>query len=137
MESLYLDTREYITTHSSTSDNLSKKIGHVHLKVGDIAAAIHFYGEVLGLRLVAQLPSALFFSDGQYHHHLGMNTWESQGAGLRPPSLGLKSITIKVADTTDLEYLQDRLTANDIQFVKEVDSVVVNDPWGNKLKLTN
>jgi catechol 2,3-dioxygenase len=61
-------------------------IGHVHLKVGDIPQASAFYHELFGFDVVAQLPSALFVSAGGYHHHLGMNIWESEGG--EPPAQG-------------------------------------------------
>jgi catechol 2,3-dioxygenase len=59
-------------------------IGHVHLKVSDLARAVKFYTEVLGFEVMTQLGnSAAFLSAGGYHHHLGLNTWESAG-GPRP-----------------------------------------------------
>lgn len=62
-------------------------IGHVHLKVADIDRALGFYCGVLGFEQVARLgSSAAFVSAGGYHHHIGLNTWESQGG--RPPAAG-------------------------------------------------
>ena len=63
------------------------RIGHVHLKVADIERALRFYCGVLGFELMQRLGSgAAFISAGGYHHHIGLNTWES--AGGRPPSAG-------------------------------------------------
>jgi catechol 2,3-dioxygenase len=60
------------------------EIGHVHLKVSDLARSVKFYTEVLGFEVTAQLGhSAAFLSAGGYHHYLGLNTWESAG-GPRP-----------------------------------------------------
>ena len=63
------------------------RIGHVHLKVADIDRALAFYCGVLGFELTQRYgPSAAFISAGGYHHHIGLNTWESKGAP--PPPLG-------------------------------------------------
>ena len=56
------------------------RVGHIHLQVGDIPAARHFYHEVLGFDVTAHMPSAIFLSAGGYHHHIGANTWQSSGA---------------------------------------------------------
>jgi catechol 2,3-dioxygenase len=62
-------------------------IGHVHLKVSDLARAVKFYTEVMGFELTTRMgDSAAFLSAGGYHHHLGLNTWESRGG--RPPAPG-------------------------------------------------
>ena len=63
------------------------RIGHVHLKVADIDRALAFYCGVLGFELIQRYgPSAAFVSAGGYHHHIGLNTWESQGG--KPPAAG-------------------------------------------------
>jgi catechol 2,3-dioxygenase len=62
------------------------RIGHVHLKVADLDRAIRFYRDYLGFDVVANLGSAAFLSAGGYHHHLGLNTWESLGG--QPPAPG-------------------------------------------------
>lgn len=63
------------------------RIGHVHLKVADLERAIGFYCGVLGFELMMRYgPGAAFVSAGGYHHHIGLNTWES--AGGRPPAPG-------------------------------------------------
>ena len=61
------------------------RIGHVHLKVADLERALAFYCGVLGFQLTQRYgPCAAFISAGGYHHHIGLNTWESLG-GKRPP----------------------------------------------------
>jgi catechol 2,3-dioxygenase len=61
-------------------------IGHVHLKVSDLERALAFYVGVLGFELQQRFgPQAAFISAGGYHHHIGLNTWESQGAPPPPP----------------------------------------------------
>src|SRR5260370_17862829 len=61
------------------------RIGHVHLKVADLERALRFYCGVLGFELTQRRPGAAFISAGRYHHHLGPNTWESQGRSPPPP----------------------------------------------------
>lgn len=62
------------------------RIGHVHLKVADLERALAFYCGVLGFELTQRYgPSAAFVSAGGYHHHIGLNTWESNGAPPPPP----------------------------------------------------
>jgi catechol 2,3-dioxygenase len=67
------------------------RIGHVHLKVADLQRALDFYCGVLGFELMQRFgPQAAFISAGGYHHHIGLNTWESAGGKPPPPgSTGL------------------------------------------------
>jgi catechol 2,3-dioxygenase len=72
-------------------------IGHVHLKVAELERAVRFYRDVLGFDLVQQMgDQAAFLSAGGYHHHIGLNTWESAG-GSPPPrgSTGLYHVAIR------------------------------------------
>lgn len=75
-------------------------IGHVHLKVSDLDRALAFYEGVLGFELVLRLgDQAAFVSAGGYHHHIGLNTWESKGAGPPPPhTTGLFHTAIRYPD---------------------------------------
>src|SRR5260370_22954706 len=64
---------------TSTPITAGARIGHVHLKVADLDRALGFYCGVLGFELMQRLPSgAAFVSAGGYHHHIGLNTWESK-----------------------------------------------------------
>ena len=66
------------------------KIGHVHLKVADLTRSLDFSCGVLGFTLPPNRPGAAFISAGGYHHHIGLNTWESRGGAPPPPgSTGL------------------------------------------------
>src|SRR5918996_5427840 len=62
------------------------QIGHVHLKVADLERSLGFYRDLLGFEVKATYPGAAFIAAGDYHHHIGLNTWES--AGGRPPPAG-------------------------------------------------
>src|SRR5918992_4067986 len=75
------------TTPAQPSIHPQTSIGHVHLKVADLPRAIAFYREALGFDLMEQMGNgAAFLSAGGYHHHIGLNTWESRGGS--PPAPG-------------------------------------------------
>src|SRR4051812_23799107 len=80
------------------------QIGHAHLKVADLDRALAFYRDVLGFELVARLgPGAAFVSAGGYHHHIGLNTWESRGgAPPAPGTTGLYHVAILYPDRATL-----------------------------------
>ena len=80
------------------------RIGHVHLKVGDIERALQFYCGVLGFDLVQRFgDSAAFISAGGYHHHIGLNTWESKGGSPPAPgTTGLYHLAILYPTRADL-----------------------------------
>ncbi|HET8751786.1 MAG TPA: VOC family protein [Gaiellaceae bacterium] len=79
-------------------------IGHVHLKVSDIDRALEFYCGVLGFEVMARMgDQAAFISAGGYHHHLGLNTWESKGGAPPPPgTTGLYHTAIRYPDRRTL-----------------------------------
>lgn len=79
------DTLENAAPHMRTIDP-GVRIGHVHLKVADLDRALAFYVGVLGFTETYRRPGAAFISAGGYHHHLGLNTWESKGGS--PPAAG-------------------------------------------------
>ena len=79
-------------------------IGHVHLKVSDLERAIAFYRDVLGFELQHRYgDQAAFLSAGGYHHHIGLNTWESRGGSPPPPGMtGLYHVAIRYPDRKTL-----------------------------------
>lgn len=85
-------------------------IGHVHLKVADLDRAVHFYHEVLGFAIVLHMDSAAFLAAGGYHHHIGLNTWESKGGSSPPPgTTGLYHFAINYPTRRDLAAALKRL----------------------------
>jgi catechol 2,3-dioxygenase len=86
-------------------------IGHVHLKVADVPRSAEFYRDVLGLDQQAQLPSAAFLSAGGYHHHVGLNSWQSRGAPPAPDTApGLRRVKFELSDADALDALERTLT---------------------------
>jgi catechol 2,3-dioxygenase len=89
------------------------RIGHVHLKVADLDRALAFYCDVLGFELTQRYGSqAAFVSAGGYHHHIGLNTWESKGGSPPPPgTTGLFHLAILYPTRADLADALRRLIA--------------------------
>jgi len=80
-------------------------MGHVHLRVADVPAAVRFYRDVLGFGLMAELgDQAAFLSAGGYHHHIGANSWESAGRPQAPGGVAtMKHFTVVLPDEVSLE----------------------------------
>jgi catechol 2,3-dioxygenase len=132
MASVYIDPAEYIRTHGTVREEKSRtQMGHVHLKVGDTESAKQFYSGVLGFDVTAELPGAVFISADGYHHHIGLNTWESGGAGKRNPSAGLKEFFIHLAERHYLDGLKLRLTKHAVPFEESEGALRIRDPWNN------
>jgi catechol 2,3-dioxygenase len=87
------------------------RIGHVHLKVADLERAIHFYRDILGFQVTQRYGSqAAFLSAGGYHHHIGLNTWESQGGSPpHPRATGLYHLAILYPTRAELADALKRL----------------------------
>jgi catechol 2,3-dioxygenase len=98
-----------MTDHGSIHPDV--RIGHVHLKVADLDRALSFYCGVLGFELMQKFGrDAAFISAGGYHHHLGLNTWESRGGSPPPPgSTGLFHVAILYPSRTELADALSRL----------------------------
>lgn len=117
-------------------------IGHVHLKVADLNRAIAFYRGVLGFELVARMGSqAAFLSAGGYHHHIGLNTWESRGSTPPPPGhTGLYHVAIRYPGRGDLAVALRRLGDAGIPLDGASDhgvseALYLRDPDGNGVEL--
>ncbi len=108
-------------------------VGHVHLKVADVAAARRFYVETLGFDATEEgYPGALFVAAGGYHHHLGLNTWESAGGSRAAGSLGLRSVTVTLPGPA-CSALRSRLADAGIALDGDDDRFAVADPFGTVL----
>lgn len=134
-----LDPSQFIADNlvgNGTAEEEPATVGHVHLKVGDLAAAQEFYVDALGFAVTSESDGAIFMSAGGYHHHLAANTWGSAGAGLRDGTLGLAEFTVVLADASELSAAAARLDSAGIDYVFEPESIAVDDPWGNTVRLT-
>lgn len=136
MDTLYIDPINYINSNASERGVPAKKLGHVHLRIGDINEARKFYVNLLGFDITASMPGALFVSIAGYHHHIGLNTWLSNGAGVRTPALGLSDVTISLSSEHDVSNLASRLEQANYPFTHAHGIVRVADPWGNQLIFT-
>ncbi|MGA7731424.1 MAG: VOC family protein [Chloroflexia bacterium] len=88
---------------ANTSLPAETRIGHVHLKVADIERAVSFYSDIMGFDLLFNFGTAAFLSAGGYHHHIGLNTWESAGGQPPPPgTTGLYHFAINYPERRDL-----------------------------------
>ena len=117
-------------------------IGHVHLKVADLDRALAFYCGVLGFELIQRMGSgAAFISAGGYHHHIGLNTWESRGGSPPPPhSTGLYHVAILYPSRAALGDALRRLARAGIELEGASDhgvseALYLRDPDGNGLEL--
>jgi len=117
-------------------------IGHVHLKVSDLARALEFYCGVLGFELTQRLgDEAAFVSAGGYHHHLGLNTWESKGgAPPQPGTTGLYHVALRYPTRLALADALRRLEQAHIPLDGAADhgvseALYLRDPDGNGLEL--
>jgi len=117
------------------------RIGHVHLKVADLERALRFYCGVLGFELTQRRPGAAFISAGGYHHHIGLNTWESQGGSPPPPgTTGLYHVAILYPTRAALADALRRLMEANIPLEGASDhgvseALYLRDPDDNGLEL--
>ena len=117
-------------------------VGHVHLKVADLERALRFYRDVLGFELTQHMgSSAAFLSAGGYHHHIGLNTWESQGGPPPPPgTTGLYHVAILYPDRRSLADALRRVVAAGIPLDGAADhgvseALYLRDPDDNGVEL--
>ena len=118
------------------------RIGHVHLKVADLERALKFYCGVLGFELQQRFGTqAAFISAGGYHHHLGLNTWESAGGSPPPPrSTGLYHVALLYPTRAALADSLRRVLAADIELEGAADhgvseALYLRDPDKNGVEL--
>lgn len=118
------------------------RIGHVHLKVADLERALAFYRDVLGFEVTQRYgDQAVFLSAGGYHHHIGLNTWESRGAPPAPPGHpGLYHTAILFPDRASLgaalkRVLEARITLDGAADHGVSEAVYLRDPDGNGVEL--
>ncbi len=117
------------------------RIGHVHLRVADLDRALSFWRDLLGFEVRQRMPGAVFLSAGGYHHHIGLNTWESRG-GAAPAAgtTGLYHAAILFPDRRELARAVKRLLDAGYPITGASDhgvseAVYLDDPDGNGVEL--
>jgi catechol 2,3-dioxygenase len=122
--------------------NSQVRIGHIHLKVADLDRALAFYRDVLGFQLTQRFGrNAAFLSAGGYHHHIGLNTWESAGGPPPAPgTTGLYHVAILYPTRAELADALQRLLRAEIPLEGAADhgvseAIYLHDPDGNGVEL--
>src|SRR5687767_13342672 len=118
------------------------RIGHIHLKVADLERSLKFYRDLVGFELQQYYgDSAVFISAGGYHHHIGLNTWHSKGAGPAPVKApGLYHIAMVYPTRKDLAIILKRLIQAKYPLTGASDhgvseAIYLNDPDSNGVEL--
>jgi catechol 2,3-dioxygenase len=112
-------------------------VGHVHLHVGDLAAAEGFHGGVLGMDVMQHYPGASFLSVAGYHHHVAVNTWRGRGVPPAPDGArGLRNWTLHVPDDEARDALVARAAAAGTPTERRDGITVLTDPAGIRVAVT-
>lgn len=118
------------------------RIGHVHLKVADLEKFLAFYRDLLGFEVTMEYGGqAAFISAGGYHHHIGLNTWQSKGMQPAPVNgVGLYHTAILYPTRKDLAVIYDRIQKSNYNLTGAKDhgvseAIYLNDPDGNGVEL--
>jgi catechol 2,3-dioxygenase len=126
----------------TTPIHAATRVGHIHLKVADLDRAIGFYSGVLGFELTQRYGAeAAFLAAGGYHHHIGLNTWESRGGSAPPPGhTGLYHTAFLYPDRASLADALKRVVAAGIPLDGAADhgvseAIYLRDPDGNGVEL--
>jgi catechol 2,3-dioxygenase len=113
------------------------RVGHVHLRVGDVARAEAFYRDALGLDVTRRRHGATFLSSGRYHHHIAANVWHSAGAAARDAArAGLSWLSLEAADAAAFDTAKSRLAQAGVALTALPAGIAVADPWGTRLRIT-
>jgi catechol 2,3-dioxygenase len=130
------------TTNSTEPVDSRVRIGHIHLKVADLERALGFYRDVLGFQVTQRMGTqAAFLSAGGYHHHIGLNTWESAGGKPPPPgATGLYHVAILYPTRAELADALRRLVKAGIEIDGAADhgvseAIYLRDPDENGVEL--
>ena len=111
------------------------RVGHVHLRVGDVDRAEAFYRDAIGLDVTRHRHGASFMSSGRYHHHIAANVWHSAGAGTRDPErAGLSWFGLEASGNA-FAGIKNRLREAKIETVERAGRIETTDPWGTRLRI--
>jgi catechol 2,3-dioxygenase len=136
---------EALLSHLMKEDRLDApvpsetRVGHVHLHVRNVEEAVAFYHGLLGFDLQgnARAFRMAFVSAGGYHHHIGLNTWQGEGAPVPPAdALGMRHFSVVLPDKTELQRVLSRVRENGITVEESEAGVLMHDPSQNGVLLT-
>src|SRR4051812_23594749 len=123
-----------VSDYAKAPDGL--RIGHMHLRVGDLAKADGFYRETLGFDPTRARNGAAFLSSGRYHHHLGLNVWQSAGAGPRDDAAtGLAWFSLEIEKAELFAAKEERLRQTGVAVATVANGIEAVDPWGTRVRL--
>jgi catechol 2,3-dioxygenase len=113
------------------------RIGHIHLRVGDIDALERFYRDGIGFKVTrGGRHGASFMSTGRYHHHLAGNLWHSRDAGRRDPErAGLAWFAIAANDAAEIDAIRTRLAEQGAAVTAFDDGIEARDPWDTRVRI--
>jgi catechol 2,3-dioxygenase len=113
------------------------RIGHIHLRVGNVARAEAFYSGALGLDLTRRRTGATFLSSGGYHHHVAVNVWHSDDAGMRNVRrAGLDWLAMEINDQPTMDGVRKRLEAAGVAIEAIPGGFAARDPWGTSIRFS-
>ncbi len=113
------------------------RVGHIHLRVGNVGEAERFYCDALGLDVTRRRTGATFISSDGYHHHIGANVWHSDGARMRSADrAGLAWFELEVTDRATLDGIRVRLQAAGVPVEASGSGFAASDPWGTRVRFT-
>lgn len=134
IDSLVALTDTRVSDYAHAPDGL--RIGHVHLRVGDLAKADGFYRGALGFDPTRQRNGAAFLSSGHYHHHLALNVWQSAGAGRRDDAAtGLGWFSLEFDKPDLFAASAERLRQAGVPLAEVANGLEAVDPWGTRVRL--
>jgi catechol 2,3-dioxygenase len=121
-------------TWSGAPDGM--RIGHVHLRVGNVEQAETFYRDTIGLAVTRRRHGASFMSSGRYHHHVAGNVWHSAGAGRRDEDrAGLAWFSLEAADEATFDGVKARLAQAGAPLRDIPSGIETADPWGTRVQI--
>ena len=134
-----LDVQDLIRAGDATMGYIEApaglRIGHIHLRVGNVEKAEEFYRGAVGLDLTRRRGGATFMSSGGYHHHVGANVWHSDGAGARTDDRsGVAWFAMQTADDQTLGAVRARLTDSKAPVTELPNGIETVDPWGTRVR---
>lgn len=136
VEGMFAEVGDLQQVMGETAAAVGTKLGHMHLRVADVSLAEKFYVDALGFDVTARWHGALFVSAGGYHHHIGLNSWESRGGPPAPEnSAGLREFTLLLPNAEEIARVAERVAAAGYAVEEAADTILLRDPFENRIRL--